>query len=537
MDVKNFNLLDEQWILVLNEKNGHEEISLLDVFLRAHEIKSLAGELPTQDVSILRFLLAILYAIFTKLDKDGNADPISNADDADNRWHQIWESGRFPFNEIKEYLESYRDRFYLFHPERPFYQVPHMDTGTPYSAAKLMGDLSESGNKVRLFSMRTGKGKEYVGKAEAARWLLYLNAFDDTSSKPSKQGKGTPSPGAGWLGRLGLIFAVGNNLFETLMLNFVLLDVKEEPFPFEKGKAAWELDEIRIQERTRIPVPGNPLDLLTLQSRRISLQRTSDGNYVSGYRLLGGDTFDRENAFIEQMTLWSKNDNNGKTSPVFTPKRHNPSKFLWRDFPALVSGSDGHKLTGIVRWISHLKSRRLIPHHYINFQIASVKYGDKDFFVDDVFSDSITMNASLLTELGESWVTRIIAILEKTDRLVGALTRLAANIAESAGNSDKKSTAGIREKAREQAYFTLDIPFRKWLANINPENDDTDPTLMEWKWIGKAKQVIKQEGHRLVESAGEKSFVGTYVNDREGFQNTAKAFLIFERTIQKIMNN
>ena len=60
-----------------------------------------------------------------------------------------------------------------------------------------------------------------LGFAEAARWLLYINAFDDTSAKP--KGKGLPSPGVGWLGRLGLITGVGNNLFETLLLNLVLI--------------------------------------------------------------------------------------------------------------------------------------------------------------------------------------------------------------------------------------------------------------------------------------------------------------------------
>ena len=43
--------------------------------------------------------------------------------------------------------------------------------------------------------------------AQAARWLLYVNGFDDTSAKP--KGKNLPSVGAGWLGKLGLIFRTG----------------------------------------------------------------------------------------------------------------------------------------------------------------------------------------------------------------------------------------------------------------------------------------------------------------------------------------
>src|SRR5690606_5216521 len=116
------------------------------------------------------------------------------------------------------------DRFWLFHPERPFYQVAGMGKATDYSAAKLNGELAESGNKIRLFASRGGPAKGWLSYAESARWLLYVNGFDDTSAKPKR--KGLPSPGAGWLGKLGLVQAVGDNLFETLLLNLVLLDDK-----------------------------------------------------------------------------------------------------------------------------------------------------------------------------------------------------------------------------------------------------------------------------------------------------------------------
>lgn len=132
----------------------------------------------------------------------------------------MWTLGHLPEKPIYDYLESYRERFWLFHPTRPFWQVPTAAIGTQYTAAKLNGELSESSNKVRLFPVRTGEDKSTVSYAEAARWLLYVNGFDDTSAKP--KGKGLPSTGAGWLGKLGLITAKGDNLFETLMLNFVI---------------------------------------------------------------------------------------------------------------------------------------------------------------------------------------------------------------------------------------------------------------------------------------------------------------------------
>ena len=114
---------------------------------------------------------------------------------------ELYRLGHFPEAPIRAYLEQWRDRFWLFHPERPFWQVPEAKIGTEYTASKLNGELSESSNKLRLFSFYAGEGKEGLTYAQAARWLLSVNGYDDTSAKP--KGKGLPSVGAGWLGKLG----------------------------------------------------------------------------------------------------------------------------------------------------------------------------------------------------------------------------------------------------------------------------------------------------------------------------------------------
>ena len=61
---KNYNLLFEPWIKVYTQSDETVRYSILDVFKHAHQIKALAGELPTQDFAILRLLLAILHATF-----------------------------------------------------------------------------------------------------------------------------------------------------------------------------------------------------------------------------------------------------------------------------------------------------------------------------------------------------------------------------------------------------------------------------------------------------------------------------------------
>jgi len=491
-----FNLLYEPWILVTNVDGKVEELDLLDTFGRAHEIKCISGELPTQDIAVFRLLLAVMYAIYQRTDCHGNPSRLEEPREALDRWADLWNAGRFNIDHIKNYLRNYKDRFYLMHPERPFYQV-NFHNGTEYGSSKLIGELSESSNKPRLFPVRTGKGRNRISYSEAARWLLYLNSYDDTSSKPTR-GLNLPSVGAGWLGKLGLVYVTGSSLFETLLLNFVLLDGNE--MPFAEGRACWELETVRCEERTEISVPDNPLELLTLQSRRLIL--LEDAGAVVGFRLLGGDVFSKENAFVEQMTMWRKDE---KTDE-FKPRRHDPSRALWRDYSALISRGDQKGQPGIVRWTSLLQREGVLTRRVLKFQTASVKYGDKDFFVNDVFEDSISMNADLLAILGDEWNPRIDVVLSKTEKCVLELGKFAINILRSSGNDDENSHKGASAAVREKAYFILDVPFRQWLGSIDPSKDDLEVKTGEW--LNLMRDSVLNLGERCLMDAGERSLIG-----------------------------
>lgn len=371
-----FNLLDEPWIKVIDKDCDIHEVSLIELFGHAHDYRDLCGELPTQDFAMLRLLLAVLHTVFSRYDVSGSEFPLDDPDDALDRWSELWENGRFPAEVIANYLESQREKFYLFHPKRPFYQCEHAKVGTEYSASKLNGNLSESSNKLRLFTDVSGKAKEEMSFSEAARWLLYVNAYDDTSAKPSgesrERGIKLPSTGVGWLGKLGIIFAAGDNLFETLLLNLIMINANGELY--EKENPIWEREEIPDGERTEIKLPGSLSELYTLQSRRLYLKRKDQK--VTGYFLLGGDFFNKESAYIEPMTVWKNPDS--KKANIFTPRRHDFSKQFWRECPAAVLGSEGNRQPGIILWIKKLQEE-LLEDSYLNLRIVSVQYGDKDF--------------------------------------------------------------------------------------------------------------------------------------------------------------
>ena len=527
-----FNLLDEKWILVRKSDCTVDELSLTDALLKSHEYVELAGELPTQNVSILRLMLAVLHTVFSRYSPQGEPSPLYDSDDAEYRWKELWNAGRLPEKPIKEYLASVHDRFWLFHPERPFYQTEAAKIGTEYTASKLNGAVSESGNKIRLFCGCTGVQKSELSYSEAARWLLYVNNYDDTSSKP--KGKNLPSPGAGWLGKLGLITIRGNNLFETLVYNLILLNHKRN-FSEVWGPEcpAWEPDVPNTAERAEIPMPDNLSELYTLQSRRLWLNR-DDNEKVIGYNLLGGDFFEKMDAFIEPMTVWSKVKGNERAGEKFQPRRHDSSVQMWREFSYAFETAEGSHIPGVVLWTKYIKQMLPESRKLISFSIASVQYGDKDFFVNDVFSDSLTFHTDLITEIGEHWRAKITEEIEKCKKSAAALRDLAKDIELAAGSSeDTVLKRAVVERAREQYYYEIDLPFRNWLERIDPNweivSEQEEQALREWHET--AKRIALRIGQELVESAGTAAIVGRAVkdkNDKEKYYSAPDAYRYFK---------
>lgn len=533
-----FNLLDEKWILVRKSDCTVDELSLTDALLKSHEYVELAGELPTQNVSILRLMLAVLHTVFSRYSPQGEPSPLYDSDDAADRWKELWNAGRLPEKPIRDYLASVHDRFWLFHPDRPFYQTEAAKIGTEYTASKLNGAVSESGNKIRLFCGCTGVQKSELSYSEAARWLLYVNNYDDTSSKP--KGKNLPSPGAGWLGKLGLITIRGNNLFETLVYNLILLNHKRN-FSEVWGPEcpAWEPDVPNTAERAEIPMPDNLSELYTLQSRRLWLNR-DDNEKVIGYNLLGGDFFEKVDAFIEPMTVWSKVKGNERAGEKFQPRRHDSSVQMWREFSYAFETAEGSHIPGVVLWTKYIKQMLPESRKLISFSIASVQYGDKDFFVNDVFSDSLTFHTDLLTEIGEHWRAKITDEIKKCDESAAALRFLAKDIELAAGSAeDTVLKRAVVERAREQYYYEIDLPFRNWLERIDPNweivSEQEEQALREWHET--AKRIALRIGQELVESAGTAAIVGRAVkdkNDKERYYSAPDAYRYFKVKLNEI---
>ncbi|RLD04062.1 MAG: type I-E CRISPR-associated protein Cse1/CasA, partial [Chloroflexi bacterium] len=108
LDSPAFNLIDEPWIPCIRNDGSKAELNLREVLLEAQQLRGLYGETPLIVASLYRFLLAMMYSIY------GNPSTRS--------WKKLWEAKHNDAERVEEYLKKWHERFYLFHPERPFYQ-------------------------------------------------------------------------------------------------------------------------------------------------------------------------------------------------------------------------------------------------------------------------------------------------------------------------------------------------------------------------------------------------------------------------------
>ena len=499
MQEREFNLLDEPWIKVITPSLEQKEVSLTDSMIHAHEYKDLAGEMATQDAALLRVLLAVAVTIFYRYGADGKEEPLISEDDMKDdvdeddededdaggatvlgRWKRYWSQGRFPEQAVRSYLEAWRERFWLFHQETPFWQVKDLNYGTRYDVECLFGNVKESNNvkTKHHFSMTEGEKLHRLSYSEAARWLVHLNAYA-VNLKTDKKAPGAGLPvGVGRLGRLGFVMVNGENLFQILMLNLCVQGVDNDLWG--EPKPVWE-QAVRTEQGCEREVFDNLPELYTIQSRRISLERDKNGQ-LTGFRAMGGDFCPLEDAFGEPMTIWKPKKEDKKTdSPCFLPQTHNPAVHAWREFPVLFE-SKGH-IPGVVQWIETLHSNKMLPSDYLlTFRMIGMVYGDQmNYTYGDCVNDVLSMSADLLADLSRAWRSRIKDQIEKCENVASdAMGHAASKLCRLLyGNGSAKN--GIKDALVRQYYFSVDGPFREWLVSIDPMSDSPDKKQAQWE--------------------------------------------------------
>ena len=284
----NFNLLEKSWINVIDNDYATKEVSLLELFEQAHELREVTDSNPLVIASVYRLLLVILYRALQIPD---DVDP----------WLQIYETGRFPAA-VAEYLHSVEDRFDLFSDDYPFFQTAGFTKDKTTSVKKLSPDFATANNKT-LFSHHADDAEFAISSSDAAKYLLVCQYFSlgggisGGSNLAKKHPNYTQSPLIGGT----LVYLTGDSLFKTLLFNLKPLSSNEI---YEDDAPVWELENLLgVGERT----PFGKLDYMTFKCRHIRLLPRTDGNvsdvYISqGYSLPADGSFkESEPAFAYRL--------------------------------------------------------------------------------------------------------------------------------------------------------------------------------------------------------------------------------------------
>ena len=144
--MKSYNLLDESWLPVRYADGQVKEVGLLTLFADADLISALAETAPPSLIALYRLLLAITHRAFTRQFGNWTAKDMAG-----------YYRGGLPVDVMHEYLEHWRERFYVFHPEWPFMQVAALATAEETRAKSKswtqIALASSNGNAPVLFEL------------------------------------------------------------------------------------------------------------------------------------------------------------------------------------------------------------------------------------------------------------------------------------------------------------------------------------------------------------------------------------------------
>lgn len=531
-DELSFSLVDDPWLPAQFVDGSERELSLSQVFEQAGDIRRLTGDVPTQEFALMRLLLAILH------------DSLDGPEDIE-AWQELWTDDA-PFAPVPAYLKRHRDVFELLHPTHPFFQVADLRTAKD-EVASLNRIVVDVPNGDPFFSMRQpGVGR--LGFAEAARWLVHVQAYDTSGIKSGavgdprvKSGKGYPQ-GIGWTGNLGGVMAEGDSLRESLLLNLVAADSPSLTFG-PKDRPAWRsalpcgpAESTDIEQR-----PYGIRDLYTWQSRRVRLHHDADG--VHGVVLTYGDRLEPHNRHrVEPMTGWRRSEAQEKKrgeALVYLPREHDPSRAAWRGLSGLLAnrargagqdreGGAAYLRPRVLDWVARLSTSRVLPKgHLIRARIFGACYGTQQSVVDEMVDDGVLMAVVLLHETDKRYGQAAVDALADAEDAVGVLGNFAADLAQAAG----ADPAPRKSAARDLAFGTLDTAFRRWLAGLG--DDGVDPAGHRDLWKRTLNSIIRELGESLLSDAGLAAWEGRVIDGR--WLNDAAADLRFRRGLSKLL--
>ncbi len=461
LDSPMFNLIDEPWIPCIRNTGEKVELSLREALLGAHELRGIYGESPLVIASIYRLLLAMLYSIY------GNPSTSS--------WRKLWQAASNDAEQVNAYLNKWHERFYLFHPERPFYQW-----GDELVSLKSVDNIlheNASGNNSTLFDHSSKNTEKKLSPSEAIRVLLSAQAYGIAGPcNPKLKLYFSNSP---WTS--GAIFLLkGETLFETLVLNWFQppQEMRNHAQPF------WESDDPYLGNRE---VPNGYLDYLTWPSRKILLLPTkAKTGDVEIRKVTESPGLTLMAKILDPMKHYGKNSQDGYSSTKF-----GEAKALWRNSASLLelTKQDEIKAPQVLHWTANLVADGYLPENsYFKLTAMGMAAGRLDmeinasagkvhFYRHEEFDFPATyLQKQELVRLLEE---NIEASKNTQNKLYGALNKMATLKLAPTAYDDEGHPPDLKDvknlinhwAADRQYWVALETPFFQLLRDLLEEGE------------------------------------------------------------------
>lgn len=331
-----FNLLDEPWLPVRFLSGEVTELGLIEVFQQANVIAAIAETAPPSLVAEYRLLLAITHRALTHA--------LGSWRDSDRvRWYQ----DGLPVDALLTYLEKWRERFWLFHPEYPFMQVAALGiieaTREKQKSRSQISLASASGNTPVVFDHSNNLSEKPVQPKLVLRDLLGFLAFVPGGLVQTIRG----SDKAGALANTAAVIPLGETLAQTL-----ILALHPSPIDDHEDIPSWERAALTLKDLEKDgTAAAGPNDRYTRQSRAVLFLPDGEGQ-VTHLRFAAGFALAEDIQAVDAMASF-KSGSKGPVRLTFSEGRA-----VWRDLSALLPAAEGmlSKPAAVLSWACSLET-------------------------------------------------------------------------------------------------------------------------------------------------------------------------------------
>ena len=503
-----FNLIDQPWIPCIAVEGKFVEVSLRGLLARAHKLREVSCETPIMSASVLPLALAILHRVFGPEDYDD--------------WAALWKAGQFDMERLEDYFEKWRERFDLFHPERPFYQA--LDNRVkPKSMIHLVHPM---GNTDTLFNHTTNHVGAKLSPAEAACQLIAARYFKIGGPGPWGTRYG-PSFTDCIFSRGVIFWAYGTNLFETLLLNLVEYS-DEGKMPqkrTDEDAPAWEMDHFYARRSLtrdqrgyligqtdqrpnikKIPetLPLGYLDYLTWSNNRIQLIPETDGEQVVVREYVAAPALDLSSDMICPQKRHEEKKEKGEFIGEYRFLYFNEDKALWRNYHTLLPQSNkGYMPPAVVQWLAALIREGPLDDNYPIRLMAVGMLTDQG---KPIFYRREVMPLPLELLRNAEYVENIEGALGKAEEVAGKLRNALNTLAEhvlqrgAEGKPDPGNRRNLVKQwnALERFWIELEPRFWEFIQTLVKDSDQA-----RGQWQDDLKRIARQSLAHAISLAGD----------------------------------